>query len=49
MRIRRIRIFGGLKFSIPGFFGGKNILASIFWGGLSEVGIFWGIQNNMKI
>ena len=30
-------------------FLGKNILASIFGGGLSEVGTFWGIQNNAKI
>ena len=27
----------------------KNISTNIFWGGLSEVGIFLGIQNNMKI
>ena len=29
------RIFLGLKFSIPGFFGYEN-LASIFWGSLIE-------------
>ena len=35
------RIFLGLKFSIPGIFGYEN-LASIFWGSLIWVGIFWG-------
>ena len=34
---------GGLKFSIPGN------LASIFFGGLVEVGTFLGIQNKLKI
>ena len=33
---------------ISGCFGGKNIFASIFWGGLSDEGFFWGIQNNLK-
>ena len=28
------RILGGFKFSISGFFGGRKILASIFFGNL---------------
>ena len=34
---------------IEGFFGGRKILASMFLGSLNQVGIFWGIQNNLKI
>ena len=44
------RIFWGLKFSISGFFGvGKfwQVFSSL--GSLIEVGIFLGIQNNLKI
>ena len=54
LRISRDRddrgIFGGLKFSISGFLG-----VAKFWqvfssfGSLIEVGIFLGIQNNLKI
>ena len=44
------RIFGGLKCSISGFFWvGKfwQVFSSL--GSLIEVGIFLGIQNNLKI
>ena len=42
--------FFGFEIFNSRIFLGKNILASIFWGGLSEVGIlFLYIQNNMKI
>ena len=42
------RIFGGLKFSIPGLFWEEN-LASIFLGGWIYEGILFGIQNNHKM
>ena len=42
-----LTIFGGLKFSISGFFLARKILASIFLGSLISVGIFLGIQNNL--
>ena len=34
-----------------GYFFGKKFSASTcsFWGGMSKVGIFGGIQNNLKI
>ena len=38
------RIFWGLEFSILGFLG-----QVFFSGGLIQVGIFWGVQNNLKI
>ena len=41
-------IFWGFEFSIPGFFWvGK--FGQYFLGGLIQVGIFLGIQTNMKI
>ena len=44
------RVFGGLKFSISGFLGvGKFWQVFSSFGSLIEVGIFLGIQNNLKI
>lgn len=40
--------FGDLTFLIPGFFGVRTYLASIFGGGLNEVRIFWGIIQQCK-
>ena len=40
--------FVGLKVSIPGFFGGRRIWQVFFWAWF-VVGIFSGIQNNLKI
>ena len=41
-------IFLGLKFLIPGYFW-EGKFDKYFWGGLILVGIFLGIQNNLKI
>ena len=42
------RIFKGMQFSIPGFFG-KEYLARIFMGWLVLSRDFGGIQNNLRI
>ena len=39
----------GLKVSIPGFFWGRRIWQVYYWVALFVVGIFSGIQNNLKI
>ena len=43
------RIFWGLEFSILGSFGGRKIRQVFFSGGLIQVGIFLGVQNNLRI
>ena len=43
------RIFLGLKLSISGFFGVGKFWQVFFFGSLIYEGIFWGIQNNLKI
>ena len=43
------RIFFWFEIFDYRIFLGKNILASIFWDDMNEVGFFGGIQNKMKI
>ena len=41
--------FVGFKVSIPGFFWGRRIWQVYYWVAWFVVGIFSGIQNNLKI
>ena len=43
------RIFSGLKFFDSGMFWVGELHKSIFLGVLIYIGIFWGIENNLKI
>ena len=39
--------FFGFVIFYSGIFLGRNIWQVLFWGGLIQEGIFWGIQNNL--